>query len=294
MSIPGRAPKTVKVGKPKIMLSGASGIGKTWFGMDFPSVFYVDVEGGGELPHYQDKLARGGGRYFGREDGSQDFKVVNDLIKWLGSNRHDYRTLVIDSFTKLYLTEAARAEERLGNDFGKDRKEANKPTRRMIQRADGLDMNVIFVCHTKDVWRNNERAGTSFDGYDKMEYELHLWLEATRRGKDRLAVVRKSRLTGFQEGEIFPLAYDEFAARYGRDIMEAGAKPVEIASAAAVADLVRLVELLKVPEETVAKWLDKAHAEKFADMPAEAVAKCTAYLRDQIKSTATKGEENAA
>ena len=100
-SIPGRPPKATKIGKPKIMLSGLAGVGKTWLAMDFPNVFFIDTEGGGELGHYQEKLELAGGRYFGREDGSQDFGNVINTVQWLAANPHEYKTLAIDSFTKL-------------------------------------------------------------------------------------------------------------------------------------------------------------------------------------------------
>ncbi len=49
----------------KIILSGDAGVGKTWFSLDFPSCYYIDIEGSAERSHYSEKLAAGGGAYFG-------------------------------------------------------------------------------------------------------------------------------------------------------------------------------------------------------------------------------------
>src|SRR5664280_1663930 len=66
-------PKTTEPSKPKILIFGKPGVGKTWFSLDFPSVYYIDTEGGADLAHYTAKLIKSGGVYMGPEDGSLDF-----------------------------------------------------------------------------------------------------------------------------------------------------------------------------------------------------------------------------
>ena len=56
----GRDPQTVEPSKPKIVVFGPSGIGKTWFALDFPSVYYIDTEAGADLGHYRAKLKAAG------------------------------------------------------------------------------------------------------------------------------------------------------------------------------------------------------------------------------------------
>lgn len=296
-NMPGRSPKTAKIGKPKIMISGLPAVGKTWFGMSFPNVFHVDVEGGGELAHYQEKLEKANGRYYGREDGSQDFDNVIDVIQWLATNKHTYKTLVIDSFSKLYALAAAKAEEKVGNEYGRDKKEANRPTRKLMTRIDGLDMNVIFVCHCKPLWGidskgNRTEIGTTFDGYDKMEYDLHLWIEAVKIGNDRMAVVRKSRLLGFPDRERFDLKYEAFASRYGVDILEAPATPVVLCSAEQAAELERLVKVMNLPTATTEKWFEKAACESYAELPADVCQKCIDWCMAQIEKKEDKPSAN--
>ena len=37
-------PKDVSPGKSKIMIFSRSGVGKTWFALDFPKPYYIDTE----------------------------------------------------------------------------------------------------------------------------------------------------------------------------------------------------------------------------------------------------------
>ena len=60
------APKAAEPSKPKVLIFGKPGVGKTWQALDFPSVYYIDTEGGADLAHYTDKLERSGGVYRAR------------------------------------------------------------------------------------------------------------------------------------------------------------------------------------------------------------------------------------
>ena len=80
-------PKSANASKPKILIFGKSGVGKTWASLDFPNTFYIDTEGGANLEHYTDKLAKSGGMYFGVEQGSRDFATVVELVKELATTK---------------------------------------------------------------------------------------------------------------------------------------------------------------------------------------------------------------
>jgi hypothetical protein len=292
MALKGKPPVSVSEGKPKFMVSGKSGVGKTWFALDFPSVYYMDVEGGARRKQYVDKLAKNGGAYFGKDEGSQDYQSVINEIKQLMIVKHPYKTLVIDSFSKLYNIAAAIAEEKIGSDFGKDKKEANRPTRQLIRCLDDLDMTVILICHGKDKWVRNGKEivneGTTFDGYDKMEFELDLWLEILKSGKTRNFVVKKSRVSAFEEGMWEALSYGRFAELYGKDVIEKDTEPVVMASTEQVERLNKLIETIKVDKDIVDKWLSKAEADKFSDMKGEDIQKCIDFLSKKLEALTSK------
>jgi len=282
-------PKETEPRKPQMVIYGPSGVGKTWFALSFPAVYYIDTEGGASRTHYMERLSKSGGMYLGPEDGANDFETIIEQTKALATEKHNFKTLVIDSITKPFISSIATEGERLGdkNAFGADKKPAVQSMRRLIAAVHRLDMNVIFVAHEKAEWGdvNGQRAevGKVADAYEKLIYELDLALQISKRGPARKASVKKSRLLGFPEAESFELDYATFAERYGKDIIEKAAAPIVLASADQVAEITRLVELLKVDKETTDKWLDKANAESFAEFNTTQAEKVIESLKSKIK-----------
>jgi len=275
-------PKKAKPSKPKMIIFGRPGVGKTWASLDFPNVYYIDTEGGANLDHYTDKLKKAGGAYFGPDQGSLDFSTVIEEVITLATIKHPYKTLVIDSFSKLYNNKAAEAADKGGDDFGRDKKEANKPTRKLIRWLDKLDMNVLLICHEKDRWQNSQVVGQTFDGWEKLEYELHLCLRVIKLGESRKAKVVKTRLQEFPEDETFPWSFAEFAKRFGTDVIEAAPVPIKLASPEQVQHLNELIKAVRVEKDTTDKWLEKAGIETFDEMDVETIQKCIAALTNKL------------
>lgn len=283
-------PAAAEPRKPQMVIYGPSGVGKTWFALSFPAVYYIDTEGGASRTHYMERLKKSGGVYLGPEDGANDFETIISQVKALATEKHKFKTLVIDSVTKPFISSIASEGERLGdkNAFGADKKPAVQSMRRLIAAVHRLDMNVIFVAHEKAEWgqdANGQRVeiGKVADAYEKLIYELDLALQVTKRGPARMAVVKKSRLVGFPEAEQFKLDYPEFAERYGKDIIEKAASQIVLATAEQTAEIRRLVDLLKVDSATTDKWLEKANAETFEEFNTEQAAKIIESLKSKIK-----------
>ena len=223
VALRGKHPKKAEPKKPRVLVYGDAGVGKTWTALDFEKPFYIDTEGGANLNHYTDKLVESGGVYMGPEDGSTDFDVVLEQVRLLTTTKHDYRTLVIDSFSHLFGTRIAleyrRMEEGssrkdMANTFGAEKKPAVSTTKQLLTWFDKVDMTVILICHEAPDWKNKDDKGNvpvTFDGYDKLKYLLHLALHIVKQGPSRKARVVKSRLTGFKEGEMIEWSYKEFA-----------------------------------------------------------------------------------
>lgn len=288
------APETVSPKKPKVLIYGPPGVGKTWTSIEFPAVYYIDTEGGADLNHYRKKLSAAGGMYFGPDQGSLDFDTVISQIEALATEKHHYRTIVIDSITKLFNSAIADEQQRLGDKdaFGASKKGPIRQMVRLVRWLNRADLNVIVIAHQKDMWGkddkgNREVVGQTFDGWEKLEYELHLVLRISRIGSGanakRYANIGKSRLTGFPEGERFDWSYPEFATRYGKDIIEQEVKQLVLASADQIAELKRLLETVKLPDGTTDKWLTKAGVESFEEMDTETIAKCLAFLAEKMK-----------
>lgn len=278
------SPSVVQASKPKFMISGESGVGKTMFALDFKKPVLCDCEGGATRAQYQEKLKKSGGMYFGKEQGSQSFQEVINLVKALTTQKHDFSTLIIDSFSYLYMLEAAEAEAKGGSDFGRDKKMANIPTRQLMTYLEKIDMTVILITHSKDKWERKGKdilnVGTTFDGWEKLEYTLDLWIEIVKGGKTFF--VKKSRIQSLPQGDSFPLSYDKFADIYGREAIEKESVPVQLATPEDIARIGKLIEGLKIDTDTIEKWYKKCGVEKFEEMSGVQIKSLIDYCNKKV------------
>ena len=213
------------------------------------------------------------------------------LIKWLATNKHDYKTVVIDSFSKMYSVEASRCAKlkrngkEIGTDFGADRREANKQVRILFEWLDKLDMNVVLICHSKQDF-GSETNETTFDGMNLMDHELDLWLECLLRGTDKREMrVRKQRLQGFKMNERFELDFATFAKKYGQEHLNATVQSIETAPEGRVSVLTALIREAGIGQQTIDKWLQKAKVQDLAELPAELVEKSISYCEGQLNAS---------
>ncbi len=276
-------PKEATPSKPKVLVYGRPGVGKTRASLDFPSVYYIDTEGVANLNHYTDKLQKAGGMYLGPEDGANDFDTVLGEIITLATTPHAYRTLVIDSFSKLFNTRVAADYDRMqkaGRDmdktFGAEKKGAIGATRQMVRWFEKLDMNVILICHEKEMWVDGKSNGQTFDAWDKLEYELHLAMQITKQGNSRKAKVTKSRLQQFPDASVFDWSYAAFADRFGREVMEAGAVATKLATPEQVKQYLALMEAVKVDPRIIEKWDE--NCENINELDADGMNKRIEFL----------------
>ena len=283
-------PTTAEPSKPKMVLYGPSGVGKTWFSLSFPNVYYIAPEDGASRKHYTDRLKAGGGVYLGPEDGALEFETVIEQLKALATEKHGFKTVVIDSVTKLFNHAIATEADRLGdkNAFGADKKPAIAFMRRLVNAVARLDMNVLLIAHEKAEWGTDDKGnrvelGKVADCWDKLIYELDLAFCAQKRGASRYALTKKSRLVGFPEGESFKLDYADFSERYGKDIIEKSVSVVSLASNEQVSEIKRLIDLLKIDSDTVNKWLEKANAEAVEEFNTVQADKIITSLKSKIK-----------
>jgi hypothetical protein len=272
-------PEVKEINRTKMVLYGREKVGKTIFALSFPEVYYIDTESGAVREQYQGQLQKSNGAYFGQAQGSLDFKTVLEEVIALATEKHNYKTLVIDSFSKLYNTARAIAEEdsKIGSAFGADKKEANKPTRQLIRWLDKLDMNVILVCHRLDKWEGSgtdrKIVGSTFDGMDKLAYELDLLIEAVKVNLDRKFMVKASRINQMPEGLIADLNYKVFAEAFGESKLTKEQAVYIPATPEQVGKVQELNKFHNVSEDAQKKWLQKVGAEDWSEAPFESVQK---------------------
>ncbi len=285
MALKGRSPETIQK-RLKALFFGPAGVGKTMAAIQFPKPYLIDTERGAENPAYVSALKANGGAYWFTVDADEMIEEVRNLL----STKHSYRTLVIDPLTVLYndlldKSSAALAtkDDPTGTAFGRHKGPADKKIKHLLSLLLRLDMNVVITSHAKTKWEKAGKeiidAGQTYDCYAKLDYLFDLAFEVQFRGKERVGIVRKSRLEAFPLGDIFPFSYDEIAARYGREVLERDAKPETLATAEQVTEIKELLDARKDGDELAEKWLGKAAAESFEEMSADTIGKCITFLR---------------
>jgi hypothetical protein len=277
-------PKMAEPKKPKIVLFGKAGVGKTWASLDFPNVYYIDAEGGATLEHYTDKLKKSNGVYLGQAQGANSFVEVIEQIKALATEKHNYKTVVIDSLSKLYNNEIQKSAEILGDKdvYGASKKDAIKLTRQLINWVEKIDMNVVLICHEKSVWENGEQAGIIFDAWDKINHDLDLCLNIVMHGTSRKAIIYKSRIKSMPQSDRFDWSFANFAEKYGHDVLYKDVNQFECAVPGEVAELKRLIELLKIDDKKVKDWLEANKSESIEEVNRACVQDKITALRSKI------------
>lgn len=279
MALRGKAPEEIQK-RLKALFWGKEGVGKTTCAIQFPKPYLIDTERGAENKEYVDILTTGGGAVFQ----TSDFDELMAEVKELLTTKHDYKTLIIDPLTTVYDDLLLKAEAKHGTEFGKHVMEAGKSMKRLINLILRLDMNVILTCHAKNQYgAGMALMGETYDCYKKLGHLLDLVFEVQVRGKQRVGVVRKTRVQGFEEGDQFQFSYGHIADVYGRDILERVVTPEKLASNEQVSEVKRLIDLLKIDNETVDKWLSKANASSFEEMNEVSILRCIEFLNKKIK-----------
>jgi len=264
----------------KCLFYGSAGVGKTMAAIQFPKPYIIDTEGSTNKPQYVRQIEKVDGAVLMTVDFDEMVNEVRELL----TTQHDYKTLIIDSLTLLYNDLLEKAEIKVGSEFGRHYGEANKRMKQLLNLLFRLDMNVIITSHSKNEYGKNLAVlGQTFDCYKKLDYLFDLVFEIQKRGTDRVGLIKKSRIEQFPDSESFPFSYDEIAKRYGREVLERDAIAQELATVEQVAELLRLIDLIKVPPEMYQKWLDKASSDRWEEMPRDAIQKCIDHLKSKIK-----------
>ena len=287
----GKSPKDAKPTRPRIAVFGPAGVGKTWTSLDWPDCYYIDAEGGANLPHYVEKLDKVGAMYLGPEDGADDFDVVLGEIQSLMTTKHDRKTVIVDSFSKVFQVEMQAEVDRLTRlgkkiEFSVEKKPAIQKSKQLVAKLGRLDMNAILIMHQRPLWQNGEQIGFTFDGWDKLDYEFNLVLQIVKQGGSRKARVVKSRFEQFSDGELIDWSYQAFADRFGANVLEANSESITTATQEQVASLVALIEATNFDAAKLAKWKDAAGVSDWLEMETGAIAKCIDHLKNKLPAVA--------
>lgn len=267
----------------KAFLYGNAKVGKTTAAIQFPKVYLIDTERGAENDKYTDILNKGGGVIFQ----TNDFEEVVKEVKALLTEKHEYKTLVIDPLTTLYNDLVEKASTKVGTEFGRHYHEANKRVKHLYNLLLRLDMNVIITSHAKNEYGADMSViGTTFDCYKKIDYMFDLILQIQKRGKERVALVRGTRIEGFKEDEVFLFSYQEIANRYGKDILERDCESTILANVEQIKEMKHLIKVLHITQEIIEKMLKKEEVEDWEYMSGDYIQKCIDHFKSKIQGEA--------
>lgn len=273
-----RARKPEAVNKRlKLFMYGPAGVGKTTAAIQFPNSYIIDCERGAE--NYDKLITASGSAVFQ----TTDIQEVIAEVKALLTEKHEYRTLVIDPITPIYNDLLEKSELKVGSDFGRHYGEANKIMKRLANLVMALDMNVVITAHAKKEYGENLRVlGQTFDGWRQLDYWFDLVVELGKRGRKRFAKVVKTRMDVFPDEDVFEWSYDAIRSRYDAATLEKEAQAVTLAGPEQVAELKALLSVVRLPEGTTDKWLAKAGVDAWEDMPEDAMIKCIQYVKGRL------------
>jgi hypothetical protein len=263
----------------KLFMFGPAGVGKTTAAIQFPNSYIIDCEKGVE--NYSKLVTASGSAVFQ----SNDMYEVIAEVKSLLTERHGYRTLVIDPITTAYNDLLEKCEHKVGIDFGRHYGEANKVMRRMANLIMQLDMNVVVTAHAKAEYGDNlKKLGYTFDGWKQLDYWFDLVVELGKKGKKRVARVAKTRIESFPDEEVFEWSYAAIKERYSVDVLEKESTVLPLATLDQIQEVKSLLNIVRLPEGTIDKWFAKAGVDLWEDMPAETIDKCITYVKGRLPS----------
>jgi len=261
----------------KLFMYGPAGVGKTTAAIQFPNSYIIDCERGSE--NYDKLITASGSAVFQ----TTDIHDVIQEVKSLLTEKHEFRTLVIDPITPVYNDLLEKCEAKVGADFGRHYGAANKEMKRLANLIMALDMNVVITAHAKTEYGQNfSKLGYTFDGWRQLDYWFDLVVELGKKNKKRLARVVKTRLDTFPDEDVFEWSYDAIRQRYDATMLEKEATAVELASSRQVREVKDLLSVVRLPEGMVEKWFAKAGVDDWEDMPADVLAKCIEFVKNRL------------
>jgi hypothetical protein len=265
----------------KLFMYGGAGAGKTTAAVQFPEAYIIDGEKGTE--NYDKLITTNGGVVFHTTDMHEAITEVKALL----TEKHKYRTLVIDPITALYNDLLDKSEAKVGSEFGRHYGEANKTMKRLANLIMSLDMNVVITAHAKKEFGANLAVlGETFDGWKQLDYWFDLVIELSKekrkKNAPRFGTVMKTRIESFPDGDKFQWSYEEIRKRWDIATLEREATTVVLASSEQVMEMKDLLAIVRLPEGTTDKWFSKAGVDVWEDMPAETISKCLDFVKKRM------------
>lgn len=276
------------------LVAGPSGAGKSFFMANLPNAVIYDTDIGGGLAAYADRIAR-------MKSARVEVGSFAEILADLKARQRDGsvpKTIVIDHITGLHQAAVLAANPTGEADYGRSAAQATSQWRGLRELARKLDCNIFACAHLKGEWAQNTQVGMTTDGAKNIEADMGIVLYLVHpqgAGYPSLAkVVKWRRDPDDKRGPVpasFKFTPEEFR-RIAGDGMDRTAKPEALASTAQIAEVRRLLGVVKLPEGKIdpkLKYLTEATVEQLAEITAKQAEAATVYLNNLIAPPAQKG-----
>ncbi len=299
MALKAKAPEA-KEKRLKMFVYGAAGVGKTTGVIQFPSAYIIDTERGTDF--YSESINKA------KSVVLQTLNVdeVKEELKILATDKHSYKTLIIDPITQIY-NNTQEKWTRVFEKYTKSEKDADvqdfgmrywgkvKGDFKGLQRLMlALDMNIIVTSHQKDVYGTGfSKIGVTFDSMKGDDYLFDLVFRVERKNGSLIAYKVKERAELGKEKfpAEFEWSYDNFCKFYGKQIIEKESIPVVMATKEQVAKVNNLIEVVRIDDEKVNGWFTKADVDDFSEMTGEQIQKVIEFLEKKVEGLVDKNIE---
>lgn len=277
----------------KMLVYGPAGVGKTTAAIQFPSSYLIDLERGSE--NYAETIKKAESVIFSTTN-PDDVKAE---VKTLLTEKHPYKTLIIDPITVLY-GGLQDKWNRIFEKYAKTDKEAElqdfgfrywarvKSEYKSIMRMmTALDMNIICTSHQKDIYGTGmQRVGVGPDSMKGDEYVFDLVFQLDNAGGKRIAKTIKERaeIGKAKFPREFEWSYENFCKFYGASAIERESKPIPMATAQQVSEIKRLIELVNIDDATINSWMTKADVEDWSEMNSDTINKCIQFVQKKLET----------
>lgn len=275
----------------KMMVFSSPGLGKTTASISWPHAVIIDMEHGTD--NYYDTIIKQGSVVLHTTNPDE----VRDEIKTLLTEKHDYRTIVIDPVTILYQaiqekwtrifskyadTEKATELQDFGFRYWAKVKSDYKSIMRMLLAC---DMNVILTAHQKDLYGEGmKKVGFGSDSMKGDEHIFDYVFQLTMDSKGRRTAITKKERAEVGKNKFpqeFEWSYANFLIYYGKDALEREATPVPLASVEQVDEVKRLLSIVKVDDSWETDCLTKADVDNWSELTAEKIQKAITFLQNK-------------
>lgn len=281
----------------KLFLWGDSGVGKTTLSLQFPKPVVIDLEGGTDL--YGDAF-----KFDVLRANTPD--EVMAAVDWLLTNKHSYRTLVVDPITVYWdslqkkwsdiFLKRNKGSKGYKYEFydlqPRDWMTVKAEFKEFIRKLIALDMNVIVTAREKTKYKEGSfmvAIGETFDGEKSLPYMfdtiVRMYVDEKGRHMGFCIKDRSNRLPK----EEFECTYSTFEKLFGKQYLNRQARPIQYASEIQKEKIKRYIEQFKMTPEQVERRLAAYDAESLDDLTSENAEIILSKFESAI---ATKGNDN--